>query len=88
MNYKKRMVKVNESLSIFNVSHYRSSDRGDPCMHIILKDDGMLPIYAVSMLHTDKDQKSSVKRLILFDKTPPHIFLTLSCNTNWSDISK
>jgi len=46
----------------------------------------ILPLHSMSMLHTDKDQigtKNRHKRLIL---TPPHIFLTLSCSTNWSDI--
>ena len=38
MTYEQLRVEVNESLSVFDVSHYRSSDRGDPCMHVILKD--------------------------------------------------
>jgi len=31
---------ANTPISIYDVSHYRTNDRGDPCMHVILKNSG------------------------------------------------
>jgi len=38
MTYEELKTEVKESLSVYDVSHYRASERCDPCMHVILKD--------------------------------------------------
>ena len=61
MTYEQLRVVVNESLSVYDVSHYRSTDRGDPCMHVILKDSKG----SHSLVHASNPYYEAVRNYII-----------------------